>query len=159
MAYSPLGLRPLAQDGTLKAIAGRLDATAAHVALAWASAERVVAIPKAAHSSTYARSRGALEISLAAKDLEELEKRFSAHPQDTPRDDLSARRRPMIVPFFEATSGVAIYINPAFVVSLRPDPSDPERISIVKLSDGETVHIRGGHDAIAERLSRTSAAA
>jgi hypothetical protein len=65
----------------------------------------------------------------------------------------------MIVPFFEATSGVAIYINPAFVISLRPDPADPERTSIVKLSDGESLRIRGGHDDVAARLSRTTAAA
>jgi hypothetical protein len=65
----------------------------------------------------------------------------------------------MIVPFFEATSGVAIHINPAFVVSLRPDPADPERTSIVKLSDGESLRIRGGHDDIAARLSRAPAAA
>lgn len=65
----------------------------------------------------------------------------------------------MIMPFFEAASGVAIYINPAFVVSLRPDPADPERTSIVKLSDGETLRIRGGHDEVAARLSRTTAAA
>src|SRR4051812_41547559 len=71
----------------------------------------------------------------------------------------SIRRHPMIVPFFEATSGVAVYINPAFVISLRPDPADPEGQSIVKLSDGETIRVRGGHDDIAPRLSRTTAAA
>jgi hypothetical protein len=65
----------------------------------------------------------------------------------------------MIAPFFEATSGVAIYINPAFVISLRPDPVDPERTSIVKLSDGESLRIRGGHDDVAARLSRPTAAA
>ena len=65
----------------------------------------------------------------------------------------------MIVPFFEAASGVAVYLNPAFVISLRPDPADPESRSIVKLSDGETIHIRGGHDDIAARLSRTTAVA
>jgi hypothetical protein len=34
-----------------------------------------------------------------------------------------------------------------------------DHTSIVKLSDGETLRIRGGHDDIAERLSRTTAAA
>jgi hypothetical protein len=65
----------------------------------------------------------------------------------------------MIIPFSEAASGVPIYINPAFVVSLRPDPVDPERTSMVKLSDGETIRIRGSHDDVAGRLSRTTAAA
>jgi hypothetical protein len=65
----------------------------------------------------------------------------------------------MIIPFPEAASGVPIYINPAFVVSLRPDPADPERTSMVKLSDGETIRIRGSHDDVAGRLSRTTAAA
>ena len=65
----------------------------------------------------------------------------------------------MIVRFFEATSGVAIYINPAFVVTMRPDPADPEHASIVKLSDEESLQIRGGHDDVAARLSRPSAAA
>ena len=65
----------------------------------------------------------------------------------------------MIVPFFEATSGVAIYVNPAYVISVRPDPADPDRTSIVKLSDGETVRLRGGHDDIATRLRSSTAAA
>jgi hypothetical protein len=65
----------------------------------------------------------------------------------------------MIVPFHEAASGVAVYINPAFVISLRPDPDDPEHTSIVKLSDGEALRLRGGHDEIAARLTRTMAAA
>jgi hypothetical protein len=35
----------------------------------------------------------------------------------------------------------------------------PEHSSIVKLSDGESLRIRGGHDEIAAPLSRTNAAA
>ena len=31
----------------------------------------------------------------------------------------------MIIPFAEAASGVPIYINPSFVVSLRPDAAEP----------------------------------
>jgi hypothetical protein len=64
----------------------------------------------------------------------------------------------MIVPFFEATSGVAVYINPAFVISLRPDPADTDRTSLVKLSDGESLRIRGDHHDVAARLSRATAA-
>ena len=65
----------------------------------------------------------------------------------------------MIIAFAEATSGVPIYINPSFVVSLRPDPAEPERTTVVKLSDGETLRLRGGHDDVAGRLTRTTAAA
>jgi hypothetical protein len=39
----------------------------------------------------------------------------------------------MVVPFKDATVGTAIYINPEFVVSVRPDPADPEDVSTVKL--------------------------
>jgi hypothetical protein len=45
------------------------------------------------------------------------------------------------------------------VVSVRPDPADPERTTVVRLSDGETLRLRGGHDDVAARLSRTTAAA
>ena len=65
----------------------------------------------------------------------------------------------MIIPFFEATSGVAIYINPAYVISLRSDPADPEHTSIIKLSDGETLSIRGSHADVAARLRPSTAAA
>jgi hypothetical protein len=65
----------------------------------------------------------------------------------------------MVIPFFEAASGVPIYINPAFVISARPDPADVDRATVVKLSDGEMLRIRGGHDEVAARLSRTTAAA
>jgi len=65
----------------------------------------------------------------------------------------------MIVAFADAASGVPIYINPSFVVSLRPDPVDPEHTTTVRLSDGESLRLRGGHDDVAARLSRTTAVA
>jgi hypothetical protein len=65
----------------------------------------------------------------------------------------------MIIAFAEAASGVPVYINPSFVVSLRPDPADPERTTVVRLSDSETLRLRGGHDEVAARLSRTTGAA
>ena len=65
----------------------------------------------------------------------------------------------MIVAFAEAVSGVPVYINPSFVVSLRPDPAEPEHTTVVRLSDGETLRLRGGHGDVAARLSRTTAAA
>jgi hypothetical protein len=60
----------------------------------------------------------------------------------------------MIVELTDAVTATAVYVNPAFVVSLRPDPMDPERVSLVKLSDGESVRVRGSHRDVAERLSR-----
>ena len=43
-----------------------------------------------------------------------------------------------IVGFKDTVTGTVVYINPAFVVSLRPDPADPHRVTRVKLSDGES---------------------
>jgi hypothetical protein len=51
----------------------------------------------------------------------------------------------MIVQFFDTDAGTAVYINPEYVVTLRPDPGEPERISIVKLWDGETFRVQGTH--------------
>jgi hypothetical protein len=58
----------------------------------------------------------------------------------------------MVVPFADATVGTAIYINPEFVVSVRPDPADPEDVGTVKLYDGETVRVRGTHTEVARTL-------
>ena len=35
-------------------------------------------------------------------------------------------------------------------------PGDLDRVLIVKLSDGETVRVRGEHREVAEKLARTS---
>ena len=61
----------------------------------------------------------------------------------------------MIVPFIDSVSGTAVYVNPAFVVSLRPDPAATDRISIIKLRDGETIRVQGEHGEVAEKLART----
>ena len=61
----------------------------------------------------------------------------------------------MIVQFFDTDAGTAVYINPEYVVTLRPDPAEPERISIVKLRDGETFRVQGTHVEVAAKLSRT----
>jgi diketogulonate reductase-like aldo/keto reductase len=84
IAYSPLGQGQLAPDKTLKAIAARLDATAAQIALAWVLRQNgVMAVPKAAHFEHARENRGALEIALADEDLDELEAAFPppAHGQ------------------------------------------------------------------------------
>jgi hypothetical protein len=56
--------------------------------------------------------------------------------------------------FFDAVTGTTVYINPEYVVSLRPDPADPDAVSIVKLRDGESIRIRGDHRDVAEKLRR-----
>ena len=61
----------------------------------------------------------------------------------------------MIVPLRDSVTGTAVYINPAYVVSLRPDPADPDRVSMLKLSDGELIRVLGDHETVAEKLART----
>jgi hypothetical protein len=61
----------------------------------------------------------------------------------------------MIVPFMDSVAGTAVYINPAYVVTLRPDPADPHRITMVKLSDGESIRVHGEHQEVADKLTRT----
>jgi hypothetical protein len=47
-----------------------------------------------------------------------------------------------------------VYINPAFVVTPRPDPMEPTRVTLVKLSDGETLQVRGEHSEVADKHAR-----
>jgi hypothetical protein len=63
----------------------------------------------------------------------------------------------MIAQFVDTVAGVPVYINPSYVVSIRPDPADPDETTMVKLSDGETVRVRGSHQLVADRLTRTAA--
>lgn len=60
----------------------------------------------------------------------------------------------MIVPLMDSVAGTAVYINPAEVVTLRPDPAAPERGSLVKLHDGETIQVLGHHREVADKLAR-----
>ena len=59
----------------------------------------------------------------------------------------------MIVPFTDSVTATAVYINPAFVVSIRPDPADPTRVTLVKLQDGESIRVHGEHREVAEKLA------
>jgi hypothetical protein len=63
----------------------------------------------------------------------------------------------MIVPMVDATTGVSLYINPEYVISLRPDPAEPDTVSVVKLGDGETIRVRGEHRTVADKLTRVAA--
>jgi diketogulonate reductase-like aldo/keto reductase len=76
-AYSPLEQGLLAGNKTLRAIAGRLKATPAQVALAWVLRRPgIVAIPKAGTVEHVKENRGALELKLTSKDLAELDEAF-----------------------------------------------------------------------------------
>jgi hypothetical protein len=65
----------------------------------------------------------------------------------------------MIVQFMDGVSGVPVYINPSYVVSLRPDPEDPEHVSVLKTGDGEAFRVRGDHHKVADKLARPRPAA
>jgi hypothetical protein len=55
----------------------------------------------------------------------------------------------MIVKFTDSVAGTAVYINPDYVVSLRPDPADPLKVTQVKLDDSETIRIFGEQTEVA----------
>jgi hypothetical protein len=62
----------------------------------------------------------------------------------------------MIVQLMDSMAGTPVYINPDYVVTLRPDPSDPDHISIIKLNDGETIRVRGEDKDVADKLARAA---
>jgi hypothetical protein len=63
----------------------------------------------------------------------------------------------MVVQFMDSVAGTPVYLNPTYVVAVRPDPAEPDTISIVKLRDGETIRVRGFHKEVADKLSRVAA--
>ena len=60
----------------------------------------------------------------------------------------------MIVQMTDIATGTAAYINPTYVVTLRPDPADPDHVSIVRLRDGESIRVKGDHREVADKLER-----
>ena len=60
----------------------------------------------------------------------------------------------MIVQMTDIATGTAAYINPTYVVTLRPDPADPDHLSIVRLRDGESIRVKGDHREVADKLAR-----
>ena len=62
----------------------------------------------------------------------------------------------MIVQLMDSVAGTPVYINPAYVVTLRPDPADPDHISIVKIRDGESIRVRGSDTEVADKLARAA---
>jgi hypothetical protein len=61
----------------------------------------------------------------------------------------------MIVPSTESTTATAVYVNSTYVATLRPDPVDTDRVSIVKLEAGESIRVQGDHRQVADMLART----
>jgi hypothetical protein len=59
----------------------------------------------------------------------------------------------MVVPFTDTAAGTTVYINPSYVVSLRPDPAEPDQVSIVRLRDGESIRVKGDHRDVASKLA------
>jgi hypothetical protein len=60
----------------------------------------------------------------------------------------------MIVQFIDRAAGTPVYVNPAYVVTVRPGAADPEHASLVKLRDGEAVEVKGDHQQVADKLTR-----
>ena len=62
----------------------------------------------------------------------------------------------MIVQLTDSVAGTPVYINPEYVVTLRPDPADPDHISIIKIRDGESIRVRGSDTEVADKLARAA---
>lgn len=78
MAYSPLDEGRL-NSSQLDGVARRHNATAAQIALAWLLAQDgVIAIPKAVDPIHVKLNRGALDITLSAQDIDEINQLFPA---------------------------------------------------------------------------------
>lgn len=77
MAYSPLEQGRLVKHRTVNAIAKRLEATPAQIALAWiVRQDGVLTIPKSADDDRVRENFGALDVELAADDVDELDHTF-----------------------------------------------------------------------------------
>jgi hypothetical protein len=50
-----------------------------------------------------------------------------------------------------------VYFNPEYVVSVRPDPENPDHSTLVKLKDGEYLRVRGEHTDVAKKLASRAA--
>ena len=60
----------------------------------------------------------------------------------------------MIVQLIDSNAGTPVYVNPAYVVTLRPDPAELDRVSIIKLEGGESIPVQGEHREVSDKLSR-----
>lgn len=88
MAYSPIGQsaseqHKLFSQPQLQAVATRHSVTPAQVALAWLLQQGVVVIPKATQPEHVRENRAALDLTLSAEDLAELDHAFPPPQQKT----------------------------------------------------------------------------
>jgi diketogulonate reductase-like aldo/keto reductase len=89
MAYSPLEQGRLLTNKTLNALADRLNATPAQIALAWILRQQgLLAIPKAGHPDRVRENRRAVDVHLAADDLAALDRTFRPPTRKTPLEML-----------------------------------------------------------------------
>jgi diketogulonate reductase-like aldo/keto reductase len=89
MAYSPIEQGRLLRAPALRAVAQRHHATPAQIALAWLlRQEQIIAIPKAATLAHVQENHAALDLSLTASDLAELDQAFPPPDEATPLEML-----------------------------------------------------------------------
>jgi diketogulonate reductase-like aldo/keto reductase len=89
MAYSPVEQGRLLGHAAIRAVAARHGATAAQVALAWVlRTPGVIAVPKAATLAHVRDNRAALDLSLTAEDLADLDRAFPPPSAPTPLEVL-----------------------------------------------------------------------
>jgi hypothetical protein len=74
-----------------------------------------------------------------------------------PQTDCNTAEVSIMVQFTDRVTGATVYINPDYVMSIRPDPAEPDTASIVKIRDGETIHVHGSHADVARKLLRRAA--
>jgi hypothetical protein len=42
------------------------------------------------------------------------------------------------------------------VITFRPDPADPTKVTLLKLDDGESIRVRGEHQQVADKLAKAA---
>jgi hypothetical protein len=62
----------------------------------------------------------------------------------------------MIVAFTDAETATTVYVNPAYVMTMRPDPADPDHRTIVRLEDGESIRVNEDHRKAFDKLARAA---
>ena len=62
----------------------------------------------------------------------------------------------MIVQFVDTAAGAPVYLNPVYVVNLRPDPADPDHVTIIRRRDGESIRVKGDHREVADKLAHAA---
>jgi diketogulonate reductase-like aldo/keto reductase len=87
MAYSPLERGELVKHKGVRAIADRVDATAAQIALAWVLRQPgVIAIPKSSDPARVRENRATFDVPIAPTDLREFDRMFPPPARKTPLD-------------------------------------------------------------------------